>query len=332
MVLKLLEIKEHLKNFYEKYGVYVRILLKLVCTFLLLTIINGEMGYSSLFNNMIIVAGLSVIAALTPDAVLFLIVTAVTIVNAYGISPVLAVVYAIIYIIIYLMFVRYETKQAYVILAIPVLYVFHIPYAVPLLCGIFLGPVSIISCIIGVVMYYMFHSVSVIAGVSDGTGIANTVNFFNMLVDDLRNNKYMVASAIIFSVVVLIVYIIRRQKIKHATDFAIIIGVMVNIISFLAASAFVKDGNSVFGILAGTVVSGIIAYIAQFFRMSLDYAGTKNIQFEDDEYYYYVKTVPKLTVAAPQMQIKRIHAQKPTGNTANIADIINNDLYDKDKE
>lgn len=39
MVLKLLEIKEHLKNFYEKYGVYVRILLKLVCTFLLLTII-----------------------------------------------------------------------------------------------------------------------------------------------------------------------------------------------------------------------------------------------------------------------------------------------------
>ena len=36
MVLKLLEIKEHLKNFYEKYGVYVRILLKLVCTFLLL--------------------------------------------------------------------------------------------------------------------------------------------------------------------------------------------------------------------------------------------------------------------------------------------------------
>lgn len=233
MVLKLLEIKEHLKNFYEKYGVYVRILLKLVCTILLLTIINGEMGYSSLFNNMIIIAGLSVIAALTPDAVLFLIVTAVTIVNAYGISPVLAVVYAIIYIIIYLMFVRYETKQAYVILAIPVLYVFHIPYAVPLLCGIFLGPVSIISCIIGVVMYYMFHSVSVIAGVSDGTGIANTVNFFNMLVDDLRNNKYMMASAIIFSVVVLLVYIIRRQKIKHATDFAIIIGVMVNIFHFL---------------------------------------------------------------------------------------------------
>lgn len=332
MVLKLLEIKEHLKNLYEKYGVYVRILLKLVCTFLLLTIINEKMGYSSLFNNMIIVAGLSVIAALTPNAFLFLIVTAMTIVNVYGISPVLAVVYAIIYIVIYLMFVRYETKQAYVILAIPVLYVFHIPYAAPLLCGIFFGPVSIISCIIGVVMYYMFHAVSVIAGVSDGTSIANTVNFFNMLVDDLRNNRYMVASAIIFSAVVLLVYIIRRQKITHATDFAIIIGVMVNIIAFLAASAFVKNDNSVFGILAGTIASGIIAYIAQFFRMSLDYAGTKNIQFEDDEYYYYVKAVPKLTVATPQMQVKRIHAQKPTGNTADIADIINNDLYDQDKE
>lgn len=316
MVLKLLEIKEHIKSFYEKYGVYIRILLKLVCTFLLLTIINAEMGYSSLFKNTIIVAGLSVIAVLTPDAVLFLIVISVTVVNAYNIAPVLAVVYAVIYIIIYLLFVRYETKQAYVIIAVPVLYVLHIPYAVPLLCGIFMGPVSIIAVIIGVVLYYMFHSVSVIAGISDGTGVANTVNFFNMLVDYLRNNRYMAVSAIIFSAVFLIVYIIRRQKIKHATDFAIIIGVMVNIISFLSVSAFVENDSSVFGILAGTVVSGIIAYTAQFFRMSLDYAGTKNIQFEDDEYYYYVKAIPKITVSAPSHTVKKINtARKRTGTT-----------------
>ncbi len=332
MVLRLLEIKEHLKGFYEKYGAYIRILLKFVTTFILLIMINSEMGYSGLFNNILIVAGLSAIAALTPEAVQILVIITVTVVNAYNIAPILAVVYAAVYIIIYLLFVRYEMKQAYVILAIPALYVLNIPYAVPILAAIFLGPVSIIAIVTGTILYYMFHSVSVIAGISDTTGVSNTINFFNMLIDDIFSNRYMVVSGIIFSAVFLIVYIIRRQKIRHATDFAIIIGVMVSIISFLSVSAFVENENSVFGILAGTVASGIIAYVAQFFRMSLDYSGTKNIQFEDDEYYYYVKAVPKLTVATPQKQVKRINAQKPTGNTANIADIINHEMYDRDKE
>lgn len=29
------------------------------------------------------------------------------------------------------------------------------------------------------------------------------------------------------------------------------------------------------------------------------------MQFEDDEYYYYVKAVPKMTVAAPTNTVKR---------------------------
>ena len=31
----------------------------------------------------------------------------------------------------------------------------------------------------------------------------------------------------------------------------------------------------------------------RFIFMNLDYARTENVQFEDDEYYYYVTAVPK---------------------------------------
>ena len=33
------------------------------------------------------------------------------------------------------------------------------------------------------------------------------------------------------------------------------------------------------------------------------------MQFEDDEYYYYVKAVPKMTVAAPEKTVKKINSQ-----------------------
>ena len=42
---------------------------------------------------------------------------------------------------------------------------------------------------------------------------------------------------------------------------------------------------------------------------------TENIQFEDDEYYYYVKAVPKVGVAVPEKKVKRITENQPQETT-----------------
>jgi hypothetical protein len=36
--------------------------------------------------------------------------------------------------------------------------------------------------------------------------------------------------------------------------------------------------------------------------MNLDYARTERVQFEDDDYYYYVKAVPKKMVAVREVR------------------------------
>ena len=38
----------------------------------------------------------------------------------------------------------------------------------------------------------------------------------------------------------------------------------------------------------------------------MDYKHTENVQFEDDDYYYYVKAIPKNKVAAPDRKVKSI--------------------------
>ena len=40
--------------------------------------------------------------------------------------------------------------------------------------------------------------------------------------------------------------------------------------------------------------------------MSLDYTGVRKLQFEDDEYFYYVKAVPKLKVAVVDKTVTKI--------------------------
>ncbi len=58
---------------------------------------------------------------------------------------------------------------------------------------------------------------------------------------------------------------------------------------------------------SGAVISGLIL---DLFFLSVDYSGTETLQFEDDEYYYYVKAIPK--VAGVPVQEKKVkHITEP---------------------
>ncbi len=60
----------------------------------------------------------------------------------------------------------------------------------------------------------------------------------------------------------------------------------------------------------GILVSVLLALIYQFFVFAVDYTRTENLQFEDDDYYYYVKAVPKIAVSAPDVKVQRISSRK----------------------
>lgn len=60
-------------------------------------------------------------------------------------------------------------------------------------------------------------------------------------------------------------------------------------------------------LILGTLVSIVIAMAVEFFVFSVDYSRTEYAQFEDDEYYYYVKAVPKIVMTKQQKNVKKIN-------------------------
>jgi len=322
MVLKLLEFKEIVKVFCEKYSIYVKILLKLLLSVTVLFMINAHIGYNQTIDNAVILLGIAFICAIVPDAVTIIMICLVTFAEMYSVSLIVALPVVCVYLIMYFMYVKYIPMQAYVILCIPFMYIMNIHYAIPLICGLFMTPVTAVSCAFGVFAYYMFSVINQSEIVYKGDGISDTINIYNVIVDALINNKYMFFTIIVFAVTLLVTYIIRRQKFAHASYIAISAGFLISFMSFLLAIAFVDTSDSMLSVIIGNIAGACIAVVAQFFRMTLDYNGTKQVQFEDDEYYYYVKAVPKYTVSAPEKQVKTIHAQKPTGNTANLQNSV----------
>ena len=47
----------------------------------------------------------------------------------------------------------------------------------------------------------------------------------------------------------------------------------------------------------------------QFIKGVVDYQRTEILQFEDDNYYYYVKAVPKLSITVKNENVKHINSK-----------------------
>ena len=60
----------------------------------------------------------------------------------------------------------------------------------------------------------------------------------------------------------------------------------------------------------------------------MDYNRAEKVQFEDDEYYYYVKAVPKVTYPVSRKRVKKINSAAPA-RTSRPARHID---YDDDDE
>lgn len=69
-------------------------------------------------------------------------------------------------------------------------------------------------------------------------------------------------------------------------------------------------------LIIGNIAAVVIGFIMEFFLFSVDYSRTERLQFEDDEYYYYVKAIPKISVTAPEKTVKHINERKETGEIA----------------
>ena len=100
---------------------------------------------------------------------------------------------------------------------------------------------------------------------------------------------------------------IKSLPIDYSWMIALGLGVVVNILVILIGCSALEVDMSVGGVILSTLICAIIVFVIQFFIFNVDYSRTENVQFEDDEYYYYVKAIPKMSVNARDVNVKRIN-------------------------
>ncbi|MDO4938382.1 MAG: ABC transporter permease [Lachnospiraceae bacterium] len=287
----LVRIKDWLKAFYGKYDIVIVTLVKFLIAFVTLKLIGDRLGYIALFENPFVLIIISLVCSLLPYGLIATVLSVCLLANVYKASFEMAVIIGVFLIIVALLYYSFHPGDAVVFILTPVLFAFRIPYVIPLMVGLAGSIYSIIPVACGTVLYYLLAYIKgtpAVIATDSKISIMDLPDKFLSIIDEVVKNKEMWVMIAIFAAVIVIVYIIRKLPFRYSWFVAVGAGSILLIITAI----ILKSGESLIMILD----SCVIACIYTVFKHDVDYKRTERLQFADDDYYYYVTAVPKISV------------------------------------
>ena len=312
----LLEIKDRLIRFYSKYETYLFPVVKFIVAIVLFTVINMNIGFMEKISRFPIALILALVCAILPVNATIWLAAFVVLADMYALSMEVAVTTLVLFAALFFLYFRFAPKDGFAAVLTPVCFKLNIPYVMPIGCSLLRDAYSVVAIICGTVIYYFLDGIHQNSGtlknvVADGENAAATSKF-DISVGQLLSNKEMYLVIAIFTITAIVVYLVRRLEVEHAWTLAIISGVLIEVVGLFAGYLVLNVSGKTLGLLIGNILSLLISFVIQFLFMNLDYARTERVQFEDDDYYYYVKAVPKKMVAVKEVTVKHF------GNTASM--------------
>lgn len=308
----LLELKQKIKNLYGQYEIYLLPVIKFAVALVYFIWINANMGYMSQLNNVFIVLILALICSILPPGVTVFVGFLLMIGHSYALGMETAAFMLIIILFIAVLFLRFSAGQNIVLVCTPLSFGFGIPALLPIGSGLMGNAFAAFPAGSGVILYYVIRLIR-----SNSETLVNPdvdmLEKLRILSDGLMQNWAMWITLVAFVAVILIVNLIRTRSFDFAWRISIITGGVAYILVMLGGSFFVSGVTvSLPVLLVQTILSVLVGIILEFFVFGGDYTRTERLEYEDDEYYYYVKAVPKLSVATPEKTVKRINERHGT--------------------
>lgn len=306
----LLEFRERVKVLYSRCEFVLLPTLKFMLAYTVLCMANGKLGYMNKMDNLGIVLILSLLCSFLPIGFAALFAGVICILHMYTLSIEVALAGLIIFLVVFLLFLKFGQKDSLVLLLTVILFGMKTPYVIPILFGLVGTPISILPMACGAVVYQLIDHVAANAVVISNMGSTEATAKIRLVIDGIIGNKALLVMIVAFSVTIVIVYLIKRLSVDYSWTIAMVCGVIINIVVLLVGSLKLGTSIAIGSAILGSLLALVVGKIIEFFRLCVDYSRTEKLQFEDDEYYYYVKAVPKMTVSAPAKTVKKINAQR----------------------
>lgn len=306
----LLEFKELLKRLYVKFHMVFQALAKFCLSLLVFLMLNSSLGFDAKLKNPVLMFLLALICSVMPYGIIVFFAAGVMLLHIYSVSLEITLLALILIVIIALLYYGFQPRDSFWLLLTPVAFVLKVPYVIPLLVGLSGTVVTIIPVSCGIMMYYLVLYVKNNAGVLTNDTAVDITQKYVQIIRSFMGNHLMLVMIAAFALAIAVVYLIHFMSVDYAWLIAIVLGTAVELVVIFVGDFMYDISISTGGLLIGIFVSVLLALLYHFFVFAVDYSRTEFLQYEDDDYVYYVKAVPKISISTPDVKVQRINPGK----------------------
>ncbi|MDD3251543.1 MAG: ABC transporter permease [Lachnospiraceae bacterium] len=306
-MMMFLVLKEQLKSFYGRFATFSNGAVKFVYALTGFLLLNQNLGFMTQLKSPVVPLILALASAFLPYGAISFLLALFMLAHIYTVSFEIALVTAVFLIVVALLYYGFQPGDSFWLVLTPMAFLFKIPFVIPLLAGLAGSLVTVIPVSCGIVLYYILQYVKQNAGLLTNDASVDITQKFVQVIKALVSNQAMMVMIAVAVAGVLVVYLIRMLSVDYAWILAIVLGTIVQLAAVFVGDYLFDVSVPIGELVAGAFLSVLLAGIYHFFVFAVDYSRTEYTQFEDDEYVYYVKAVPKVAVSKPDVRVQRIN-------------------------
>ena len=311
-----IQFRDNLRKFLSRNDLLIERIFKGIMAFVCFMIINANFGYSSVLNSLWLPLVVAVLCAFVPGSALSLVVIVYWLIHLASLQTDIALVAALLFGVAYAFTTIYQGSIYYNVIGIPLAYPIRIPYVLPVQSALLGKSSEVITVICGSVIAYYLKSVKEHAAqIIDSQ---SSVSVSDILMDGMLSNTMFYVFLTAMVAAFLVTYVLRCSTISNAWLLGSLAGVSVEFIILLAGYLILNRGSQIPFLIIGNLVTLASAFVSSYLFFDLDYTRTEKVQFEDDDYYYYVTAVPKVKIEKEAKEIKKITEGNPSARNAKM--------------
>ena len=288
--------------------------------------------YNEFIDKPWVFLAVSAVQAFLPISFLYYAISILIMINLWNVSMDIFLGFVIFFIICSLAFIRVDKKHAIIIIATVLLFYLKLEYLLPVLLGMSVGFGAILPAAAGIVVYFLsvyMTDVSTLLTTSTsssfGMGLQRIVNL--ILID-----KKLLVLLVTFALIIFITTLLCHMFYERAWMFAIFVGNIAMVLLLLFGRLIFELDYTIWRLFLEVILGIGCCYIYRFFRGIGDVSRIEKVSFEDDEYFYYVKAVPKIKVTEKNRNVTNIKSEENEDDILFDDITEDSDLPDRDEK
>ncbi len=307
------EIRGIIFKFIKQYESIILAVLKFLCFWIAFRWISGNEMFAGegLLNSSMFHVALAIVAAILPNrggVLLFLLIGGYNLITTSLLGGMLLVVFSMV---LYIITVRIVPEYTYFMLLMAICIMTRMYLLLPLVAGLYVGPIAIVPIITGTLLWGVWQMAPAFVNMQSGEMALDQLPQFitsasEYGVEQLLKNDAQAFLIVILAVVVLGVYLLTKFQKDYIHYIALAVSGTVGFVCLILCKMTTGLDAGYFAIILGSLASVVIAALINFMRLPLSYKAAQILSFSDDEYFYQVKVIPKVSVGKEKKEVKRI--------------------------